>query len=118
MINPKTFKCDRYCGECCKKLLVQVDKSDIEKINNLGHEDFLFKDPFNKNRFFLKKDEKGWCTFLEKNKKGKYSCKIHKDRPKDCRVYPFFDKKELESCLPEVLFPNVFFSKGNNQQPF
>lgn len=109
MINPKNFKCDRYCGECCKKLLVRVSKKEISAIEELGYKDFDFADPFDKG-FFLKKTEKGWCTFLDKDKNGKYSCKIHKNRPDDCKKYPFFNKKELESCLPEVLYPNVFFT--------
>lgn len=109
LLTPKNFKCDRFCGECCKKLLVQVDNKESENIKKLGYKDFLFKDPFN-NRFFLKKDEKGWCIFLDKNKEGKYSCRIHKNRPKICKEYPFFDKKPIKSCLPEVLYPNVFFS--------
>jgi len=113
LLTPKNFKCDRFCGECCKKLLVQVGKEEIKKIKNLGYKDFLFEDPFNKNRFFLKKNENGWCTFLEKNKEGKYSCTIHKNRPKICNKYPFFDKKPIKSCLPEVLYPNVFFSLNN-----
>ena len=53
MINPKNFKCDRYCGECCKKLLVQVDKSDIEKINQIR---YIRNDAVHRGRLISKND--------------------------------------------------------------
>ena len=109
----ENFKCDRYCGECCKKTLVEVSGKDITRIKKSGYNEneFLMKGPFNEKRLFLKKDEKGWCVFLEKDKDGKYTCKIHKDRPEVCRKYPFFPEtpKEIKSCRPEDLYPNVFF---------
>lgn len=91
----------------------------LKKIKKLGYkeEHFLFEYPFNKNEFFLKKDEKGWCVFLNKSKDGKYSCGIHKNRPKTCRKYPFFeDVKKIKSCLPEHMFPNVFFSFASDKK--
>ena len=113
LLTKGNFKCDRYCGECCKKTLVAVSKKDIEKIKRVGYNknEFLMDDPFNEKRFFLKKRQNGWCVFLEKEKDGKYSCKIHKDRPETCQKYPFFGKnpKPIKSCLPEDLYPNVFF---------
>jgi len=110
LLTAENFKCDRHCGECCKKMLVQVNKEEINRIEKLGHKDFIFEDHFNESRFFLKKDEKGWCIFLKKEKDGKYACSIYKNRPKICQQYPFFNKGEkVESCLPEDLYPNVFF---------
>ena len=109
----ENFKCDRYCGECCKKLLVEISNKDIKSIEKLGYkkDDFIMEDVFNPKRKFLKKQKNGWCVFLEKEKDGKYTCKIHKDRPKVCRDYPFFPEtpKEIKSCLPKDLYPNVFF---------
>ncbi|MBL7055674.1 YkgJ family cysteine cluster protein [Candidatus Woesearchaeota archaeon] len=113
LLTKQNFKCDMYCGECCKKLLVDVTKKEIDKIENLNYkkEDFVFLNPFKKSRFFLKKDEKGWCVFLKKDKEGKYSCNIYKDRPKTCKTYPFFkENKKIISCLPEKLYPSVFSS--------
>ncbi|MBI2134385.1 YkgJ family cysteine cluster protein [Candidatus Woesearchaeota archaeon] len=113
LLTKENFKCDRYCGECCKKMLVAVSNKDIKNIEKLGYkkESFVMKDVFNSKRKFLKKEENGWCVFLEKEKDGKYSCKIHKDRPEVCQKYPFFPgtPKEIKSCLPEDLYPNVFF---------
>src|SRR3989338_6493312 len=117
----ENFKCDRYCGECCKKMLVNVDSKDIKRIERLGYKknDFVMEDVFDPKRKFLKKQKNGWCGFLEKDKNGKYSCKIHKNRPKICRDYPFFPgtPKKIKSCLPEDLYPNVFFKlpSSNNQ---
>jgi len=117
----ENFKCDRYCGECCKKLLVEISNKDIKSIEKLGYkkDDFIMEDVFNPKRKFLKKQKNGWCVFLEKEKDGKYTCKIHKDRPKICRDYPFFPgtPKKIKSCLPEDLYPNVFFKlpSSNNQ---
>lgn len=117
-LNPSTFKCDRYCGECCKKTLVPLRKEDIKEIKQLGYEesDFLMQDPFIKQRKLLKKTEKGWCIFLKKSKEGKYSCSIHKNRPLTCQIYPFFSDVPIETCLPEKLYPNVFFSLKNQQK--
>ena len=117
LLTKKTFKCDRYCGECCKKMLVGLNERDIKRIKSLGfkEEEFVSKDFFNSKKSFLKKNEKGWCVFLSKDGKGKYSCKIHKNRPEICRQYPFFGRnpKPIKSCLPRDLYPNVFFSFSN-----
>jgi Fe-S-cluster containining protein len=109
--NKENFQCNRYCGECCKKLSVMVSKDDIKNITDLGYkkEDFLDKDLLTINTFILKRDKDG-CFFLKKHKDGKYSCTIHENRPKICRQYPFFGKKNnIESCLPQDMFPNVDF---------
>ena len=112
MFTKESFQCNRYCGECCKKLSVMVSKEDIKNITKLGHkkEDFLDKDLLQINKFMLKKDRNG-CVFLKKHNDGKYSCKIHKNRPETCRTYPFFgSEKAIKSCLPQDMFPNVIFN--------
>ena len=109
MWTKKNFKCDRYCGKCCKELVVRVSKREINKIRKLGYEDFVEVDYVDPSKFVLKKNKKG-CVFLKKNKKGRYSCGIHKNRPKICQKYPFFDTKPIKSCYPEDLYPSAFFS--------
>jgi len=115
----ENFKCDRYCGECCKKTMVSLSKEDISRIKKLGYKEeyFLFRNYFNSKKDMLKKDKKGWCVFLKKDKNNRYSCKIHKNRPKTCREYPFFGKnpEPIKSCLPQDLYPNVFFSLSPKQ---
>lgn len=111
MLAKNTFKCDRYCGKCCKELVVRVDNKEIDKIRKLGHDvnDFLERDLIDENTFVLKKNKKG-CVFLKKNKSGMYTCSIHKDRPKICQKYPFFNKKPIKSCYPEDMYPTSLFS--------
>ena len=112
LLTKENFKCNRFCGECCKKTFVILSNEDIKRIKNLGHkeDDFLEEDIFRKRRSILKKAKDG-CVFLEKDKNGMYSCKIHNDRPDACKKYPFFTGNEkIKSCLPQDLHPNVFFS--------
>jgi len=119
LFTKESFQCNKYCGECCKKLSVMVSKEDIKNITKLGYEkeDFLDKDLLSINKSMLKRDKNG-CVFLKKHKDGKYSCTIYENRPKICRQYPFFGKNnKVESCLPQDMFPNVVFklNSGNHQ---
>ena len=72
MLNPKTFVCERKCGECCSKLTVKLSSADIKKIKALGYEDFIEIDPFlpGPSKYIMKKLDNGWCVFLKKNRKG------------------------------------------------
>jgi len=110
MFTKSSFQCNRYCGKCCKELSVMVSKADINNITKLGHkiDDFLDKKLLSINKYVLKKDMNG-CIFLKQHKDGMYSCGIHNNRPKTCRQYPFFRNKNVESCLPKDMFPNVSF---------
>ena len=118
MFKKENFQCNRYCGECCKKLSVMVSKEDIKNITKLGYkeEDFLDKDLLSINKFMLKRDKNGF-VFLKKHNDGKYSCTIHNNRPKTCRQYPFFGKNnKVGSCLPQYMFPNVDFKFNNSSK--
>jgi len=111
LITPATFSCTQ-CGECCIKTLVPLQKQDITKIKKAGfkEEEFVVQDVHFKFRKLLKKKENGWCVFLKK-KKEKFYCSIYEHRPFACRQYPFFSPTQapLKSCLPEDVYPNVFF---------
>ena len=112
VLTKDTFKCNRYCGQCCKKLVIRVNKAEIEKIRKLGYkdEDFLERDLLYRNKFVLKRNKNG-CVFLKKHKDGKYSCTIYKNRPKTCEQYPFFgNKNKVGSCLPKDMYPSAFVS--------
>lgn len=110
LFKKQNFQCNRYCGECCKRLVVEVTNSEIKSIKSLGYneEDFLEKDFFGQGKSVLKRGKNG-CIFLKKEEDGKYSCKIYENRPKICRQYPFFNGSKIKSCLPQDLYPNVFF---------
>ena len=96
-------------------MTVKISNSDISGIKKLGHEevDFVERDSFlqSQNKKILRKKKNGWCVFLQRNKKGIYSCKIYEHRPEVCRRYPFFKHNigKVESCLPQ--FVNVQFKK-------
>jgi Fe-S-cluster containining protein len=106
IFTKKNFQCNRYCGQCCKELVVQVSRSDISRIKGLGFDEkyFVDKDIMYPQKSVLKRTEKG-CIFLDKGKDGKYSCRIHPSRPKICRKYPFFKESGVKSCLPKDMFP-------------
>jgi Fe-S-cluster containining protein len=106
LFKKQNFQCNRYCGECCKRFIIDVSREEIKKIKRLGYNDFLEPGPIYEDKFFLKKNNNG-CVFLKKNRGGEYSCKIYDNRPKTCRQYPFFNKKEIKSCLPADLYPSL-----------
>ena len=119
MITKEDFECNRYCGRCCKELIIRVNKSEIEKIRKLGYkdEDFLDRDLRYKHKFILKRNN-NMCIFLKRHKDGKYSCIIYNERPKTCRQYPFFNKnKEIKSCFPEKMYPSAFVSFTKEIKP-
>jgi len=107
MLTKNNFKCDRHCGKCCIQLSVTLSKQEIKKIKNLGYkeEDFLDDTFKSMHKRFIKKKYKR-CYFLKKSKKGKYSCIIHKIRPKMCKQYPFYADKKIKGCLPSDLYPS------------
>ena len=102
----KNFKCNR-CGECCRS--PRLYKKDIERIKKKGYkeEEFVYADNFG-NKYI--KDKKGWCMFLDKNKKMG-SCKIYGARPKICRLYP--TRLIKGSCKPEELEFDRYLEKIN-----
>jgi|TARA_B100001964_G_scaffold9662_1_gene10262 Fe-S-cluster containining protein len=118
MLTKENFQCDRYCGQCCKKLTIRVSKADIERIRKLGYkeEDFLERDLLYRNKFVLKRD-KNKCVFIKKSKDGKYLCRIYKNRPKTCQQYPFFgNKNKVGSCLPNKMYPSAFVSFSSKRE--
>ncbi len=109
LFKKQNFQCNRFCGECCKRLVVEVTKPEIEKIKSLGYkeDEFVEKGFFHQHEYTLKRN-KGGCIFLKKEKDGSYSCKIYENRPKICSNYPFFNGNTVKSCLPQDMYPNVF----------
>ena len=92
------FKCTQ-CGKCCTGspgyvFLTQEDISRLAKRFNLSEEKFLKK--FTRHfhsRYALLEDPKNFdCIFLKEKKE----CTIYKDRPKQCRTFPFW-KEALTS---------------------
>lgn len=87
------FKCDRYCGHCCKMTVV-LDEEDVERLEKKGKKDFWENDIL--GRKMLKHKDDDYCVFHKKEKDGKHTCTVHKDRPDPCRKYPFFGNVIME----------------------
>src|SRR3989338_6250988 len=107
MLNKSTFRCDS-CAQCCKAFDVKLFKEDIRRIKKAGYDEDFFMEPdgiSRKPNDYVLRKQNGQCVFLGK-RSGKYYCKIYDIRPKICRKYPFFGK-DVESCRPSELFPNV-----------
>ncbi len=100
-VNEKTFHCDRYCGKCCRSVIVLPTKEDIVRILHLGYakSEFLAREEIgpHQGEYRLLRKENGDCVFLEKDKEGKYSCKIHTVKPDICKKYPFTGVK-MDDC--------------------
>ena len=103
-ITQGNFKCTK-CGECCRPL-VKVNENDIKRIEKAGYkrDEFLDYDPLeiNPRRKDILKQKNNVCMFL-KRKDEIFVCTIYDHRPKNCRIYPFHKKKEIEDCVPLYL---------------
>jgi Fe-S-cluster containining protein len=88
------------CGACCQETEMLLSKKDIDR---------LIKKDYSK-KFFMRRDEEGYitlrnqnghCVFFEvKNRK----CKIYKDRPIGCRLFPIiFD--EAKGVITDKVCP-------------
>jgi Fe-S-cluster containining protein len=94
---PVKFKCLAGCGMCCS-YKVGVKKEDTENImKGTTIRDFL-RD--NEKKDYLKK-KGGYCIFLN----DKRQCSIYKNRPHNCRSYPFYavgDQIDLDLSCPGI----------------
>lgn len=86
------FKCTQ-CGKCCTGSPghVWLTKEDIEKLClhlNLSEKEFLKKyTRLIGNQYSLTESPKNFdCVFFKDNK-----CSVYHSRPKQCRVFPFWD---------------------------
>ena len=118
LFKKQNFQCNLFCGECCRKLVVEITPSEVKKIKSLGYkeEEFTEKGFFHPNQYTLKRTKEG-CIFLNEEKNGSFSCKIYENRPKVCRDYPFFNGNKVKSCLPQDMYPNVFFKFKTAKPP-
>lgn len=113
MLNKNNFKCER-CGECCKTYTVVLYGEDIKDIEKLGYpKEFFTEKDYNTEEStaqYVLKRENGQCIFL-KLKNNEPFCEIYENRPKICRIYPFF-KEEISSCKPKDLVKKPHFYKS------
>ncbi len=90
------FECTQ-CGNCCSGPpgYVWVTREDIARIaKSLGGEDERLDRKYLRRvglRFSLTEKQDGDCIFL-KREGGKSYCGIYKDRPVQCRTWPFWSQ--------------------------
>jgi hypothetical protein len=93
------MQCSR-CGKCCEKTEMLLSNADIQLLKELGYpfEDFAFYD---KKGFARLKNRKGYCVFYDSKTK---KCKIYKNRPLGCRIFPIIFSEE-EGVIVDDLCP-------------
>ena len=80
------FKCS-MCGYSCTASNVEISKTELLRIENLGKTDFYedFANEEGKISKRFKGSDKDACLFLDEVKK----CTIYSSRPSVCRLFPF-----------------------------
>ena len=86
----KNYNCEK-CRKCCKKLHATFKENEIEKASKqlkIEKEDFIkiYLKSKDNNTYSTKRTP---CPFLKNNK-----CILEENKPKDCKEYPFTNKKE------------------------
>jgi Fe-S-cluster containining protein len=79
------------CGTCCQDTEMLLLKKDIERLRKKGYNSKFFSRK-DKDFYIILRNKNGYCVFFDRNKK---KCKVYKDRPMGCRLYPiiFDDSK-------------------------
>src|SRR5450755_4488828 len=88
----KEATCECRCGECCRRLLIEVDLEDAErepKIKELGSPTYTDERLTRSGKrelegFMLNSHEHMACVFLDREKN---LCTIYETRPLGCRAF-------------------------------
>ena len=72
------------CGACCKETEMLLSTEDIERLERKGYSKKFFV-RFDREGYAKLRNRKGHCVFYDSEKQ---QCKIYKDRPLGCRLYP------------------------------
>jgi Fe-S-cluster containining protein len=77
------MKCS-CCGTCCQKTKMMLSFEDVKRLERLGYDcqKFIFRD---RQGFFCLQNDHGHCFFYDV---WNHSCKVYKDRPLGCHIYP------------------------------
>jgi Fe-S-cluster containining protein len=84
------MRCNK-CGLCCEKTEMLLSNADIKRLEKKGvkKQKFVYYD---REGFARIQNFRGFCIFYDIEKKR---CKVYKDRPLGCRIYPIiFDEEE------------------------
>ena len=75
----------KACGYCCKLYSVVLDFPEwLNLTKTFGSETTVS----GLNRFYIKRDNNGSCTFLYNNSHN-YFCVLQKMKPEACKIWPF-----------------------------
>lgn len=72
------------CGACCKETEMLLSTEDIERLERKGYSKKFFV-RFDREGYAKLRNQQGQCVFYNAEKQ---KCKIYKDRPLGCRLYP------------------------------
>lgn len=89
------FACTR-CGNCCVGAgTVRVSDEEIGVLarrEGLAEAEFrtLYTRPLRGGAISLRERRDGSCVFLSRRPDGHAGCRVHADRPRQCRSWPFW----------------------------
>jgi Fe-S-cluster containining protein len=73
-----------HCGVCCTKTEMLLSKKDIARLEQKGYSvDSIVR--FSREGYARLRNRGGFCVFYN-NQINR--CKVYKDRPEGCRIYP------------------------------
>jgi Fe-S-cluster containining protein len=90
--------CCLRCGDCCRETEMLLSKEDINRLEGKGY----------RREFFILFDKEGYarlrnlqrhCVFYDIENRR---CKVYRDRPLGCRLYPVIYDEEKGIVVDEV----------------
>jgi len=72
------------CGICCEKTEMMLSNIDLKRLEELKHGKQQFV-RYDRHGFARMRNRRGFCVFYDVEK---CRCKIYKNRPLGCRLYP------------------------------
>jgi len=106
------MRCSR-CGKCCEETEMLLSRADTRRLRELGYslKEFAFRD---KKGFTRLKNREDHCVFFNSNER---KCKIYKNRPLGCRIFPVIFSEE-EGIVVDDICPmkNTVYKRELNQK--
>jgi uncharacterized protein len=101
------MRCAR-CGDCCKETSMELSEEDILRLIGLGfkRENICV---IGEDGLARLRNIKGQCVFLAKDAK---TCKVYRNRPKGCEIYPVNCDHEGEVFVDEFCRARGTISKS------
>ncbi|MGB9914376.1 MAG: YkgJ family cysteine cluster protein [Candidatus Bathyarchaeales archaeon] len=82
------------CGLCCKETEMLLANADIKRLERKGYSKAFFVQ-FDSAGYAKLRNHRGYCVFYDTEKKR---CKVYRDRPLGCRLYPviYYEEKGID----------------------